>query len=119
MILATVHDGGFLGLWRNEGAYTHRINAKVLVVRGGIEPPTPGCSDRYGASGTLGYSVDSPYTPTVFTLRCLAPNRTVSCCLADQMQTKLRRQRLNTPSRICASKSAVHDAGGIEGSTPH
>ena len=53
------------------------------------EPELTTCrlSGRYAVSGTLGQSVDNPYTPTVLTYHWFATNRPASCCLADQMQT--------------------------------
>jgi hypothetical protein len=107
------------------GCTSVRISARFdesfnLVVRGGIEPPTPGFSDRSDGSGIRGRSVDSPYTPTVSTSHCLALNRPVSCCLADQMQTKLRRQRPNILNLLWVSNcQGACGLGGRDWVGPH
>ena len=53
---------------------TRKAAAPQRPMLSATEPKLTTCrvSVRYGASGILGQSVDNPYTPTVFTYRCLA-----------------------------------------------
>ena len=98
-----------VGLTRMRQVRTRRDSSGNVPVASVVYHRTGSGNGRFSRPiwrfSILGQSVDSACMPTVFTLPHFAAKRTVSCCFADQMQT--RQQSPRSPSRICALKVRV------------